>query len=136
VIRITQVAQHSKGVVKQFEQLCMWAHQSWQTRKCLFDDKSNLPSFQQPHYEHFFLRLSFILQEYWMQQVAKLHDPVGKEGQHNLSTDYMIDKGCWDAGTKAQLVALRDKMLPFAKKMKPPRNKLLAHNAAEQAACP
>jgi hypothetical protein len=92
--------QHSQEVVKQFEQQCMWAHQSWQTRKCLFDDKSNLPTFQQPHYEHFFLRLSIILQEYWMLQVAKLHDPVGKPGQHNLSVDYMIECGDWNAGAK------------------------------------
>lgn len=106
----------------------MWAHELWQTRKYLFDNKSNLPVFQQPHYEHFFLRLSVILQEYWMQQVAKLHDPAGRPGQYNLSLDYMIECGDWDGGTKAQLIELRDKMLPFAAKMKTPRNKLLAHN--------
>lgn len=63
-----------------------------------------------------------------MQQVAKLHDPAGKPGQHNLSVNYMIEWGDWDAGTEAQLAELRDKMLPFAIKMKPPRNKLTAHN--------
>lgn len=120
--------QHSQEVAKQFEQQCMWVHQSWQTRKCLFDNKSYLPTFQQPHYEHFFLRLSIILQEYWMQQVAKLHDPAGKPGQANLSVDYMIECGDWDDGTKTQLNELRKKMLPFAAKMKTPRNKLLAHN--------
>jgi hypothetical protein len=40
----------------------------------------------------------------------------------------MIECGNWDAGTKAQLIELRDKMLPFAARMKKPRNKLLAHN--------
>jgi hypothetical protein len=119
--------QHAPKVVKQFEQQCMWAHQSWQTRKCLFD-KCNLPAFQQPHYEHFFGRLSIILQQYWMQQVAKLHDPAGKPGQHNLSLDYVLEFGDWEAGTTARLTKLRDKMLPFAAKMKMPRNKLLAHN--------
>ncbi len=122
------MSQHSQEVVKQFEQQCIWAHQSWQTRRYLFDDKSSLPVFQQPHYEHFFLRLSVILQEYWTLQVAKLHDPAGRPGQHNLSVDYMIECGDWDAGTKARLIELRDKMLPFAAKMKTPRNKLEAHN--------
>src|SRR5664279_3226221 len=120
--------QHSQEVARQFEQQCMWTHQSWQTQKCLFDNKSNLPAFQQPHYEHFFFRLSIILQEYWMQQVAKLHDPAGRPGQHNLSVDYMIECGDWDGGTKAQLNELRDKMQPFAATMKTPRNKLFAHN--------
>jgi len=87
------MSQHSQEVVKQFEQRCMWAQESWQTRKYLFDNTSNLPVFQQPHYEHFFLRLSIILQEYWMQQVAKLHDPAGRPGQHNLSVDYIIERG-------------------------------------------
>ncbi len=64
------MSQHSQEVVKQFEQQCIWAHQSWQTRKYLFDNKSSLSVFQQPHHEHF-SRLSIILQEYWMQQVAK-----------------------------------------------------------------
>ena len=122
------VPQHFQEIVKQFEQQCIWAHQSWKTRKCLFDNESNLPAFQQPHYEHFFLRLSVVLQEYWMQQVAKLHDLAGKPGQHNLSVNYMIECGDWDVGTEAQLTELRDKMLPFVKKMKPPRNKLAAHN--------
>jgi HEPN superfamily AbiU2-like protein len=94
----------------------------------LFDNKSSLPVFQQPRYEHFFFRLSIILQEYWMQQVAKLHDPAGWPGQHNLSVDYMIECGDWDDGTKARLIELRGKILPFAAKMKTPRNKLFAHN--------
>jgi hypothetical protein len=119
---------HSHEVVKQFEQQCIWIHQSWQTRKCLFDDKSNLPALQQPHYAHFFYRLSIIAQEYWMQQVAKLHDPARSSGGSNLSVNYMIACGVWDQVTNAQLIDLRDKMLPFARKMKTPRNKLLAHN--------
>jgi hypothetical protein len=120
--------QHNQKVVKEFETQCKWMHQSWQTRKCLFDEKPNLQAFQQPHYAHFFYRLSIIHQEYWMQQVAKLHDPTGKPGQHNLSVDYMIECGGWDADTEARLTELRAKMLPFAGKMKTPRNKLLAHN--------
>jgi hypothetical protein len=63
-----------------------------------------------------------------MQQVARLHDPARSFGQDNLSVDYMIECGCWDAGIKTQLINLRDKMLPFAAKMKTPRNKLISHN--------
>ena len=120
--------QHFQELVKEFERLCMWVHQSWQTRKCLFDNASNLAAFRQPHYEHFFFRLHCITQEHWMQEVAKLHDPAGKAGQHNLSVNYIVECGDWDDNTKARLIELRGKMLPFAGKMKPPRNKLTAHN--------
>jgi hypothetical protein len=125
---VLAMPQHSQEVVERFGQQCIWAHQSWQTRKYLFDNESNISVFQQPHYEHFFLRLSIILQEYWMQQVAKLHDPAGDLGKHNLTVDYMIEYGEWDGVTKAQLSELRDKMKPFATTMKKPRNKLLSHN--------
>jgi hypothetical protein len=40
----------------------------------------------------------------------------------------MIECGDWDDGTKMRLNELRKKMLPFAAKMKTPRNKLFAHN--------
>jgi hypothetical protein len=110
------MTQHSKEVVEQFNRLCIWAHQSWQTRKFLFDKNPDLDALKGPHYAHFFVRLSYIVQEYWMQQVAKLHDPAIQSGQNNLSIDYMIDHGQWDAATKAQLAELRDKMLPFANK--------------------
>jgi hypothetical protein len=122
------MAQHSKEVIKEFETLCMWVHQSWQTRKCLFDNASNLAAFQQPHYEHFFFRLHRITQEHWMQEVAKLHDPAGKPGHYNLSVNYIVECGDWDRDIKARLIGLHEKMLPFAMKMKPPRNKLTAHN--------
>lgn len=120
--------QHSQEVVRQFEQICIRMHQSWQMRKCLFDDKSNLKVFQQPHYAHFFYRLHVILQEYWTLQIAKLHDPAGKPGRHNLSIDYIVDCGDWGDKTKTRLAELREQMRPFAEKMKLPRNKLTAHN--------
>jgi hypothetical protein len=96
--------------------------------KMLFDHKSNLSIFQQAHYEHFFYRLSIILQEYWMQQVAKLHDRARGSGQDNLTIDYVIECGDWDVQIKTRLTDLQEKMRPFAEKMRKPRNKLLAHN--------
>jgi AbiU2 len=119
---------HSKEVVEQFCNLCDWLRQSWQTRKYLFDENPKIENLKAPHYAHFFFRLNVILQEYWIQQVAKLHDPAVQLGHQNLSINYMVDCGQWDAKTKAELINLRDKMMTFEKKLRGARNKLLSHN--------
>ena len=94
---------HSKVVIDKFCELCFWLHQSCQTRKSLFDENPDWDNLKQPHYEHFFWRLSVILQEYWLHQLAKLHDPAVQGGNINLSIDYMIDYGQWDPKTDSQL---------------------------------
>ena len=119
---------HSKKVADKFCDSCKWLHQSWQTRKYLFDENPSIDSLKKPHYADFFLRLNFILQEYWIQQLAKLHDPAVQYGHKNLSIDYMIDCGQWDAQTKAGLSALRAKMTHFETKLREARNKIISHN--------
>jgi hypothetical protein len=123
-----KLATHSKEVLEQFCTLCDWILQSWQMRKYLFDENPDIDSLKAPHYEHFFFRLSVILQEYWLQQVAKLHDPAVQLGYSNLSIDYVIDCGEWDTKTKAELRSVRNKMMAFETKLRAVRNKLLSHN--------
>ncbi len=119
---------HSKVVIDKFCELCFWLHQSCQTRKSLFDENPDWDNLKQPHYEHFFWRLSVILQEYWLHQLAKLHDPAVQGGNINLSIDYMIDYGQWDPKTDSELKELRAKMASLATPIKKARNKLLSHN--------
>lgn len=122
---------HSNAVVDKFCELCDWLHQTWQTKKYLFDKNPDFDNLKQPHYAHFFHRLSVILQEYSFQQLAKLHDPAlqgGQNGHINLSIDYMIEYGQWNTKTQATLVDLKNKMMTLAKPIKEARNKILSHN--------
>jgi hypothetical protein len=100
-------------------------------RKYLFDENPNFEELRKPRCEHFFDRVHKITQEYWLHQLAKLHDPAvqgGPSGHINLSVDYIIDYGQWDEKTKKDLVDLRRKMLALAKPIKDARNKILSHN--------
>jgi hypothetical protein len=119
---------HTREVVEKFCDMCRWVHQSWQTRKFLFDENPDIDELKGPHYAHFFVRLSYMLQEYWIQQLAKLHDPAIQRGHKNLSIDYMIDHGQWDLITKSELIELRDKMMVFESKLRTVRDKIIAHN--------
>ena len=119
---------HSKVVIDKFCELCLWLHQACQTRKFLFDENPDWDNLKQPHYEHFFWRLSVILQEYWLHQLSKLHDPAVQGGNINLSIDYMIEYGQWDPKTECELKELRAKMATLAAPIKKARNKMLSHN--------
>jgi hypothetical protein len=117
-----------KIVVDEFCQECRRIHAYWQMLKYLFDENPGVDSLKAPHYEHFFAVLKFSLYESFVQGAARLHDPAFQLGQPNLTVNYLIEHIQWDTAIKARLTALREKMLPFAGKMKLPRNKFTAHN--------
>lgn len=122
---------HSVEVVKKFCELCDWLLQIWQARKMLFDDNPDVATFREPRHAHLFYRLQEVVQENWLHQLAKLHDPAvqsGQKGHINLSIDYMIEYGQWSAGAKSKLVSLQAQMLALAKPVKDARNKILSHN--------
>jgi hypothetical protein len=125
------MAAHTKEIVELFCDACTWLHETWQTRRFLFDDNPDLANLKQPHYAHFFYRFHVILGQYCTLQLAKLHDPRVQSGRKNLSIDYMIDEGDWDAATLQTLRSLRDKLSPFADIVKIARNKVIAHNDLE-----
>jgi hypothetical protein len=119
---------HTKEVVERFCNACQWIYESWQTRKLLFDQNPDRENLERPHYGHFVLSLNVILGQYCALQVAKLHDPAIQMGRKNLSVDYIIDQGDWDATTLQTLKSLRDRMSEFSDRMKGARNKIVAHN--------
>ena len=117
-----------KTIIEEFCQECRRIHAYWQMLKYLFDENPDLNAFIAPYYEHFFAVIKFSLHESFVQGVARLHDPAFQLGQPNLTVNYLIEHIQWDAATKTRLIELREKMLPFAVKMKLPRNKFTAHN--------
>ncbi|MBS1209263.1 MAG: hypothetical protein H6R19_1661 [Proteobacteria bacterium] len=122
---------HSKEVINTFCELCDWLLQIWQTRKYLFDENPNEAALKTPRHAHFFYRLQVVLQEAWLHQLAKLHDPAvqgGSNGHINLSLNYIIEYGQWDHVTKTTLTDLLAEMSTLAKPIKDARNKVLSHN--------
>jgi hypothetical protein len=122
---------HSKLVVERFCELCDWLLQIWQTRKLLFDENPDIAALKAPRHAHFFYRLQEVLQDCWLHELIKLHDPAvqgGGKGCINLSIPYMIEYGHWDAATKRKLDKLYREMNDLAESIKPARNKILSHN--------
>ena len=113
--------------VKKFCEHCDWAHQCWLMRKHLYDENPIKEAIQHPHHRHFFNRLEKILQEYWIHEVTKLHDPARQHGFENLSVENIFSSGDWGPEVKDKLATLKEKMNKFAHKLKPARNKLLSH---------
>jgi hypothetical protein len=118
----------SSEIVIKFREFCVWLHETWLCRKYLFDKNRDLSILQQPRNEHFFCKLHTILQEYWLIQLAKLHDPAVQNNRVNLTLDYIIDYGNWDAETLRELKQLQKTMTALNQPIRTARNKILCHN--------
>lgn len=113
--------------IKAFCNHCDWAYQCWLLRKHLYDENPQEELLKHPHHSYFFIRLEKILQEYWLQEVAKLHDPATQYGNDNLSVEYIFKNGNWPPEVKDKLDRLKDRLDKFASNLKDARNKILAH---------
>jgi AbiU2 len=120
--------QQATKIVAEFCQECHRVHAYWQMLKHLFDENPEIESLKAPRYEHFFAVIKSSLYESFVQGVARLHDRAILLGNETLTVNYMIEYIQCGAITKAKLTELREKMMPFADKIKPARNKFTAHN--------
>lgn len=116
-----------KETIQIFCEHCDWAHQCWLMRKYLYDENPEQRLLRLPSHSYFFNRLEKILQEYWMLEVVKLHDPAKQFGSINLSIDHVLDHGNWTPEVQSKLKSLKETMKVFVSKIKPARNKLLSH---------
>lgn len=132
---MTEEPSHSLGnkVINDFLALCVWTRDTWQLPKHLFDLNPNRSQMGGPRLEGFFFNLSVILQEYWLLQVAKLHDPAVQQSGVNLSLDYVVRYGAWPTPVKLELEKLLKDMsnLSYLKAIRNARNKVLSHNDLE-----
>ena len=120
-----------KKVIEDFCSHCDWAYQCWMMRKHLYDENPDEILLRHPNHNFFFTRLEKILQEYWIQEVAKLHDPATQDRHDNLSIDYILKAGEWSKHQKIKLEGLKYEMDQFASSFREARNKLLAHKDKE-----
>jgi len=119
----------SPDVAKQFCELCNWAYECWITHKRLFDNNDRTKT-TIGRAEYFTARLSVITQEYSLLQICKLHDPAIQRDSVNITIDLIVRFGDWGPDVERinehvlRLTGLFDKL-------KPARNKVLAHNDLE-----
>ena len=119
----------SQDTAVKFCELCNWVYETWVTHKFLFDENKT-PEKNVGKSPSFTSRLSIITQEYCLQQIAKLHDPAIQGNSLNLTVDYIIRFGEW--GEQADEIGkIHDKLLGLWERLKPARNKALAHNDLE-----
>jgi hypothetical protein len=116
-------------VAIKFCSLCNWVYETWVTHKLLFD-KNKTPERNIEKAVYFTSRLSTITQEYSLQQIAKLHDPAKQGNSLNLTIDYMVQFGEWGERTD-EINRIHHKLLKLWERLKPARNKALAHNDLE-----
>ena len=119
----------SRDTALKFCKLCDWVYETRITHKFLFDE-NNTPEKNIGKSPYFTSRLSIITQEYCLQQIAKLHDPAIQGNSLNLTVDYMVRFGEWGE-REANIRRIRDKLLGLWERLKPARNKALAHNDLE-----
>lgn len=119
----------SKDVALKFCEVCNWTYETWVTHKFLFDENKT-PAKSIGKSPYFTRRLSIITQEYCLQQIAKLHDPAIQGNSLNLTVEYMIRFGEW-AGRADDIRKIHNELLSLWERLKPARNKALAHNDLE-----
>ena len=119
----------SKDAAVKFCQLCNWTYETWVTHRLLFD-LNKTPESNIGKAAHFSSRLAIITQEYCLQQIAKLHDPAIQKNSLNLTIDYIVRFGEWDE-RRGHIEGIHAKLLNLWERLKPARNKVLAHNDLE-----
>jgi hypothetical protein len=119
----------SKDIARRFCELCNWVYEVWVTHRYLFDENKT-PEKNIGKSPYFTNRLSILTQEYCLQQIAKLHDPEIQGNSLNLTVDYMVRFGEW--GERAEdIKRIQDRLQGLWERLKPARNKALAHNDLE-----
>ena len=118
----------SKSEAEKFRELCDWLFQMWQLRKLLFDENPDVEVLKGVKHQDLFNRLLIVLQEYWLLQLAKIHDPAQQMGSYNLTLAYVLDFGPWDDATKGELNSLYETLQTLFAKIKSARHKVICHN--------
>ena len=118
----------SREVADKLFEVCNWAHKTWVLHRTLYDDNPDLTKLGEGHHVSFLSDLNFILQEYSLQQIAKLHDPAIMKGRANLSLAHIVDSGGWDSATVQQLGKLKAALDVLDAQIRPARHSILSHN--------
>lgn len=121
----------TKQVARAFCEYCDWTQRCWLLRKHLYDDNPQQAILNRPHNKYLFVHLEKVLQEYWLHQVAKLHDRAMQNGRFNLTIEYIVTQGTWAPETERKLQELSGQLDGLSQAIRIARNRLLSHNDLE-----
>jgi len=118
----------NRVVADKLFEVCNWTHETWVLHRTLFDDNPGIENLGAGRHVYFLNQLNHVLQEYWLQQLAKLHDPAVMSGRINLSLSYIVEYGGWEPPVYDRLRVLKEKLDALYDQIRPARNRILAHN--------
>jgi len=132
------ISSETAKALRTFCGLCQYIHEQWITSSALFGDMANLIEektdlstidFQETSYGSCLFRLNQLLNDYCIMEISKLHDrATDRKGNKNLSIDYIAKQDFWSEEEQEKINSLVSSMEYFFKKIKPSRDKILAHN--------
>jgi hypothetical protein len=93
-----------------------------------FEDDPRTATIGSAGHGHFLYNLSIVSQEYALLQMSKLHDPACQQKRVNLTIEYVIEYGGWDAETKRNLLRLASELGELYAHIQAARNRTIAHN--------
>ena len=100
----------------------------WEILRRLAKHHEEDDTLKAPRFGHFFHYINGAIIDGLFLAVGRLHDPACSQGHANLSVNFLMEHPELASGTREKLETLTTTMADFAKIVKDPRNKLLAHN--------
>ena len=120
-----------KSYIELLCEKCNELYEVWVTYKTLYDDNLS-PHHNIDKLEYVFFRLRYILHEYFILSVCKLHDPIKSGNNNNVTLEYLRSVDWKDE--KEEIIHLLDELKSFAIKLKPARNRIIAHSDLQSCA--
>ena len=123
--------ENSKQLVQAFLDHFVYIKQIYYSYKNLFED-DNFTKNMQMYTNDFFCELNGIYINLITLLHTKIMDPeyTGRENNknYNLTVDYIINNIEWTLDEKNELLQIKEKCARYIEKIKPARNKVIAHN--------
>jgi branched-subunit amino acid aminotransferase/4-amino-4-deoxychorismate lyase len=121
----------SPAILDEFFGLCEWAYRCSIGHAAFFAYDEHAMRLDASAAEPGLKHLAKISKEYTLLQVAKLHDPVSRNGVITLGLEFVTQYGGWPRAKRAKLEELMKDLSDLLKDemdLKNARNKVLAHN--------
>jgi hypothetical protein len=118
----------SRVLLDKLWEQCNWAHEIWTLRRALIDSNQRKRTLEQGPHFYFIKAVGDACMEYVLLQIAKLHDRAVVAGRVCLTLDYVVEYGGWDETTQHKLMRLKGRLDALDSKIRPARNRLIAHN--------
>ena len=131
------VPQATQNDAQNFCDLCEEVYVCWTTHLHLFENlperlqqeqNVNIDEFLETPHGWCLCRLNEISRRYLFLEIAKLHDPARQGRNKNLSIDFFVKQKFWSEKEKESISAFTTELNNLYEKLKPVRNKILAHN--------